>query len=91
MLLHVANVGADVLLYSHRDDLVARLIADTDNQDLWETKLLGNQFAKDMAATGPSDKDGPAVLAGFRAYMVVSNFMRGQLGVVDSPVSTLHL
>ena len=70
---------------------MARLIADTDNQDLWETKLLGNQFAKDMAATGPSDKDGPAVLAGFRAYMVVSNFMRGQLGVVDSPVSTLHL
>ena len=88
MLLHVANVGADVSLCSRRDDLVARLIADADNKDLWETKLLGNQFAKDMAATGPSDKDGPAVLAGFRAYMVVSSFMRRQLEMADSP---LHL
>lgn len=76
MVLHEVNDETDVLLHSRRDDLVARLIADADNKDLWETKLLGNQFAKDMGATGPSDKDGPAVLAGFRAYMIVSILTR---------------
>ena len=64
MVLHEVNDEADVLLHSLRDDLVARLMADADNKDLWKTELLGNQLAKDMGATGPSGKDGPAVLVG---------------------------
>ncbi|EPT02129.1 hypothetical protein FOMPIDRAFT_1059392 [Fomitopsis schrenkii] len=53
-----------------QDDLVARLISDADNKDLWEKQLLGNQFALNMTSTGPNDKAGPAVLAGFKAYMI---------------------
>ncbi|EPT02124.1 hypothetical protein FOMPIDRAFT_99461 [Fomitopsis schrenkii] len=53
------------------DDLISMLISDPDNKDLWETQLLGSQFAKDMlAVTGSLDENFNAVLEGFKAYMI---------------------
>lgn len=75
---------AHAILLSHSDDLITKLVNDPENKDLWETQLLGNQFAKDMATTGPYDKDCAAVLAGFRAYMIVSG-LATELCERDSP------
>lgn len=61
-----------VVLSLHSDDLISMLISDPDNKDLWETQLLGSQFAKDMlAVTGSLDENFNAVLEGFKAYMIV--------------------
>ena len=61
----------NVLTHIFREDLVNRLINDPENKDLWFTRLLGNQFCKDMGNTGPNDSSTSAVLKGFKAYMVV--------------------
>ena len=59
------------LLMIYSDDLVGRLIADPDNQPIWNY-LLHHPLVEELKTVGPADERYPDVLKAFKTYTVVS-------------------